>query len=142
MIDHKNKVTTKEDEDALRRMRCAERIKQRLTALGLSQADLARESGLSRGSISHYLHQRNTPNNLTAASLARVLKADPTWLSGYDVPSQPKAVPRELDSETTEKALELYQDENTRVLLDVKRILSEEDLQAVITLVKSLANRK
>jgi transcriptional regulator with XRE-family HTH domain len=125
-----------------RRRKCAERILQRLVITGIDQAELARRSGVSKSAISHYTHARNAPTNITAGKLARVLGADPVWLSGFDVPSQPKKVPRELDSDTTEKALELYADENARILLDAKRVLTEEDLAAVVQLVRSLANKR
>lgn len=125
-----------------RNEKCAERILQRLNACGLNQAELAKLSGVTRGAISHYIAGRNAPTNVTAGKLARVLGVDPVWLCGYDVPSQPKKVPRELDGDTTEKALELYADENARILLDAKRVLTEEDLAAVVQLVRSLANKR
>lgn len=121
---------------------CAERILQRLNACGLSQAQLALKSGLSRGSVSHYIAGRNTPNNVSAAKLAKVLGVDPVWLLGYDVPCKTVLAPKELDSETAQKALELYQDPSAKILLDAKRVLSEEDLQAVVTLINSLAARR
>jgi transcriptional regulator with XRE-family HTH domain len=53
---------------------------------GKKQADLVRETGLDKGSISSYLSGKYLPKDKAIAALARCLNVSEMWLWGYDVP--------------------------------------------------------
>ena len=60
------------------------RLEAAFTAAGISQAELARLSGIDRGSISLYLSGRYHPKADKLLRLAEALKVSPQWLSGID----------------------------------------------------------
>lgn len=64
----------------------AERLREALTAAGKKQADLVRETGLDRGSISSYLSGKYEPKQKAIYKMAQALNVSESWLLGYDVP--------------------------------------------------------
>lgn len=68
------------------------RIKEAMKAAGKKQADLTRETGIDKGSISHYVSGRYEPKQEAIYKLAMVLNVSEMWLWGYDAPRErPKA---------------------------------------------------
>jgi transcriptional regulator with XRE-family HTH domain len=61
-----------------------ERLAQRRRELGLEQSDLAKASGVSRGSISHYEKGLYEPKLEVLVLLARKLSCSADWLLGSD----------------------------------------------------------
>ena len=64
----------------------AQRLREALTASGMKQADLVRETGLDRGSISSYLSGKYEPKQKAIYKMARALGVSESWLLGFDVP--------------------------------------------------------
>lgn len=64
----------------------AQRLKEALQIAGKKQADLVRETGLDRGSISSYLSGKYEPKQKAIYKLAQALNVSEAWLLGYDVP--------------------------------------------------------
>ena len=62
------------------------RLKEAMQAAGKKQADLVRETGLNRGTISRYLSGEVEPRMDAAHKLASALGVSEMWLGGYDVP--------------------------------------------------------
>ena len=62
----------------------SERIKQARIYAGMTQAELAKESGLSCATISSYERGLKAPNVSIAAAIARVLRVSIDWLVGLD----------------------------------------------------------
>lgn len=60
------------------------RLEQAFEASGLTQAELARRSGIDRGSISLYLSGRYRPKADKLIRLASALSVSPEWLSGVE----------------------------------------------------------
>lgn len=70
----------------------AERLKVAMKAAKKKQADLTRETGLDKGSISHYVSGRYEPKQDAIYKLAMALDVSEMWLWGYDAPMErPKA---------------------------------------------------
>ena len=70
-----------------------QRLEQAFAASGLTQAELARSSGIDRGSISLYLSGRYRPKADKLLRLAGALGVSAEWLTGVDsVPTEP-AIP-------------------------------------------------
>ena len=65
----------------------AARLRQAMDAAGKKQADLVRETGLDRGSISSYLSGKYEPKQKAIYKLSQALGVSEAWLLGYDVPS-------------------------------------------------------
>lgn len=63
-----------------------DRILEAMRELGKSQADLVRDTGLNRGTISRYLSGAVEPRHEAAHKLAMALDVSEMWLFGYDVP--------------------------------------------------------
>lgn len=62
-----------------------ERLKTALDESGMTAADLARKSGINKGTISKYLHGGFIPKQSTIGTLATALNVSPAWLLGFDV---------------------------------------------------------
>lgn len=64
----------------------AQRIRKAMDAAGKKQADLVRETGLDRGSISSYLSGKYEPKQKAIHKLSKALDVSEAWLLGYEVP--------------------------------------------------------
>lgn len=64
---------------------CSERIKESMKSLELSQAELCRRTGISKGALSSYISGRYEPKQKTVYLLAKALNVNESWLMGYDV---------------------------------------------------------
>jgi transcriptional regulator with XRE-family HTH domain len=64
----------------------AQRLREALDNSGKKQADLVRETGLDRGSISSYLSGKYEPKQKAIYKMAQALGVSEAWLLGYDVP--------------------------------------------------------
>ncbi len=65
-----------------------DRLKEAMQVAGKKQADLVRETGLNRGTISRYLSGEVEPRMDAAHKLAAALNVSELWLGGYDVPRE------------------------------------------------------
>ena len=81
----------------------ANRIREAMSDMGITQQELADMSKLGKSSISHYVNGSNEPGNKSAYVLANVLNVNPAWLMGLDAPKE-KGI--DLDDRNA-KALEL-----------------------------------
>ncbi len=75
-----------------------DRLKEAMSDANLSQSDLARAIDCNRSVISYYLSGRNVANAKIHLKLSKILKVNPVWLEGYDVPKK------------TEKEIDLFYD--------------------------------
>ena len=63
----------------------SERLKEALKISGKKQADLAKETGIDKGSISSYLSGKYEPKASAINKLAIALGVSEMWLWGYNV---------------------------------------------------------
>lgn len=75
----------------------ANRIRIAMEKEGKRQTDLARETGIDKGSISHYLKGRYEPKQETIYRLAQALNVSEMWLWGYDVPMERPPEQKKMD---------------------------------------------
>lgn len=120
-------------------MEIGEKIKMLRESRGMSQEELAKKAGYkSRSSINKIeTDGRNLPQSKIAA-IAKALDVTPTYLMGWEPEPEQKQTSYYLNEETAKKAQEIYDDPNTRILLDARRDLAPEDLDIVVALVKKL----
>lgn len=74
-----------------------DRLKEAMQRTGKKQADLVRETGLNRGTISRYLSGAVEPRQDAAYKLALALNVSETWLWGYDVPMERSTAQKKND---------------------------------------------
>lgn len=90
-----------------------ERIKKALEVREMMPVDLARKSGINKGSISKYLKGDVIPKQSAIGAMAEALHVLPSWLMGYDVPMEavtPEVTTIDISklSEENKKRLEAY----------------------------------
>ena len=98
------------------------RIKQKMQIRDITQADLARITGIRASSISDYLSGKYQPKQDKIALIADALSVNPGWLMGYDEPKKP------ISSSIVEK-------KENRDLLAHYQKLSEHEQKILITMI-------
>lgn len=66
------------------KMITAQRLKEAMNDAGISLTELATKSNVSKSSISQYTHGTQSPSNLSASAMAKVLDVNPVWLMGFE----------------------------------------------------------
>lgn len=64
----------------------AQRLKEAINDAGLTASELAEKSHVSKSSVSQYVHATQSPSNISATAMAKVLGVSPMWLMGFNVP--------------------------------------------------------
>lgn len=64
------------------------RLKVAIELSGKKQIDIANETGIDKGSISHYLNGKYEPKQDAVYKIALCLNVSEMWLWGYDVPME------------------------------------------------------
>ncbi|WP_411842214.1 LexA family protein [Salinicoccus sp. HZC-1] len=77
-----------------------ERLKQAIKESGLSQAEVSKRSGISRGSITDYLKGRYEAKQDKVYDLAKVLGVRSEWLMGYNVAKKDITAPTTIQVST------------------------------------------
>lgn len=107
-----------------RQFTIAQRLREALNIRRKTQADLMRETGIDKGSISHYLSGRYEPKQKAIYKLAQALSVNEAWLLGYNVPMDRTAEQKKND-QLAELIVEMRTDDdlyNTVVALaELKR---------------------
>ena len=98
------------------------RIKQMMQIRDITQADLARITGIRASSISDYLSGKYQPKQDKIALIADALSVNPGWLMGYGEPKKP------ISSSIVEK-------KENRDLLAHYQKLSEHEQKILITMI-------
>lgn len=64
----------------------ARRLAIALSNASMRPQELSEKSGVSKASISQYVNGSHAPSNISSGKIAAVLKVNPLWLMGFDVP--------------------------------------------------------
>lgn len=118
----------------------ADRLKEAMDLVGKKQADLVRETGLNRGTISRYLSGEMEPRQKATHKLAVALGVSEMWLWGYDVPDTRTETQKKND-QLAQLVVRLRKNPD---LFDVCMSLSElpaADFASIKQLVFSLGNK-
>lgn len=115
-------------------------FKKRLVKLrtdkGLSQYDLARELGLSRGQISNYELGTRHPDYETLAKIAAYFEVSTDYLLGNDTAHQ-----HINDDVALEYLDELHKRPEMKTLFKVSRKATKEDIETTITIIEALKKK-
>lgn len=107
------------------------RLKEAMDTVGKSQADLARETGISKATLSRYLSGQFEPKQIAVNKLATALNVSEMWLWGCDVPMTKK-----------ETAPEDGLSEAKKQLLDLAENCSEEEAERLLQMMKLMLGKK
>ena len=107
----------------------SERIKIAMDLRGKKQIDLVRETGIDKGSISHYLSGRYEPKQEAVNKLAIALNVSEMWLWGYDVPME------RLSKEISPSEPSLTEGE--KMLLDLFNRVPKDQQQLVLQMIRA-----
>lgn len=69
----------------------AKRLIKALDDNRMTAAELSLKAHVSEASISQYVNGSHKPSNLSSGKMADVLKVNPLWLMGFDVPMKPES---------------------------------------------------
>ena len=69
----------------------SQRLRKAMDISGKTQADLVRETEISKGTLSRYLSGKFEPKQIAINKLATALNVSEMWLWGCDVPMERKA---------------------------------------------------
>lgn len=115
----------------------AQRLREALNAAGKKQADLVRETGLDRGSISSYLSGKYEPKQKAIYKMAQVLNVNEAWLLGYDVPMERSAESKKND-QLAKLIVKMRSDNDFYNMVADLAELDEEKYQSIRQLVATL----
>lgn len=108
-------------------MEFKDRLKGLRVRRGLSQAALAENLGVSKSLIGSYETGNRKPGYEVLKGMADLFNVTIDYLAGRE-----DCDVYRLDPEAAEKAREIYEDPNTRVILDAKRDLDPADLDFLV----------
>jgi transcriptional regulator with XRE-family HTH domain len=107
------------------------RLREAMRLAEKSQADLARETGISKATLSRYLSGQFEPKQIAVNKLAVALNVSEMWLWGCDVPMEKKkTAPKGGLSEAKKQ------------LLDLAENCSEEDAEKLLQMMQILLGKK
>lgn len=117
-----------------------ERLREAMADAGKKQADLVRETGLDKGSISSYLSGKYLPKDKAIAALARCLNVSEMWLWGYDVPKE-RTIEQKKNDTLVDVVSKLRKDpEFFSVVADLAE-LAPEEYTSVKAIISALRNK-
>lgn len=114
----------------------ATRLRKAMDASGKKQADLVRETGLDRGSISNYLSGKYEPKQKAIYKLAAALDVSEAWLMGYDIPKE-RPAERKKNDQLAKLIVRLRTDESFYYTVSALADLTESQYQSIAQLVSA-----
>lgn len=118
-----------------------DRLKEAMQAVGKKQADLVRETGLNRGTISRYLSGEVEPRMDAAHKLAASLGVSEMWLGGYDVP-RARTQSAIKNDQLSELVIRLRRDPEFFEAVSILASLQPSDFESVKPLLAALGSRR
>ena len=115
----------------------AQRLREALTEAGKKQADLVRETGLDRGSISSYLSGKYEPKQKAIYKMSQALNVNEAWLLGYDVPMA-RTDEQKKNDQLAELVVRLRRDNDFYNMVSALAELDESQYQSIRQLVATL----
>jgi len=107
----------------------AARLNAALNAKHLKQVDVARKTGISKGTIAHYFAGDYAPKYDKLEKIAAALGVSPDWLMGKDVPPENTALPRLIREQNESRLLAAYYAADDKTKKIVLQLLDLEGMQ-------------
>lgn len=110
---------------------CSIRIKKALNIRGMKQSELCLKTKIPKSALSEYISGAYEPKQDRVFLIAQALDVDPVWLMGFDVPMEKK---KEIPPD------ELTLTEGERAMLDLFRLVPEDQQQLVLQMIRAALN--
>ena len=117
-----------------------DRLKEAMQHAEKRQADLVRETGLNRGTISRYLSGEVEPRQDAAYKLALALNVSETWLWGYDVPKERTASQKKND-DLVKIIAQMRRDPKFFEIVSMLAELPAEQYDSLTTIISALGKK-
>ena len=117
-----------------------DRIKEAMHAANISQADVAKATGMSHSTISRYLSGKMEPKQKAIGLLARALNVTEMWLWGYDVP-QERPLEQKKNDNLVKVIARLREDPSFYELVTQLDKLSVDEYASIRQLISALVNK-
>jgi transcriptional regulator with XRE-family HTH domain len=114
------------------------RIEQALNIRNMKQVELVEKTGLSKGSINHWIKQRYQPKQNAIMKMAKALEVSEMWLAGYDVPMERPAAQIKND-ELVQLIYEIKENEDLKDLFSDICSLSGDQRNTIKSMVNELS---
>ena len=111
----------------------ATRLRDAMCHTGKTQADLVRDTGISKGTLSRYLSGKFEPKQIAINKLAIALNVAEMWLWGCDVPME-RPAPEELGT----LAAEVLASPDLARLAQLYLDLEESDRNMILMLAENM----
>lgn len=113
----------------------ANRLKIAMRNAGKKQADIVRETGIDKGSMSHYVNGRYEPKQDVVFELAKALDVSEMWLWGYDCPME-RPIEQKNNDAIVDIVLRLRKDEVFLSVVEKIKDMDEEKLSSLLGFLK------
>lgn len=117
-----------------------DRLREAMNVANKKQADLVRETGLNRGTISRYLSGEVEPRQDAAYKLALALNVSETWLWGYDAPME-RTSPQKLNHEIVKIIAQMRSDPKFFSIVSMLAELPAEQYDSLTTIISALGKK-
>ena len=117
-----------------------DRIREAMRDADKKQADLVRETGLNRGTISRYLSGEVEPRQDAAYKLALALNVSETWLWGYDVPKD-RTISQKKNDDLVKIIAQMRKDPKFFEIVSMLAELPSEQYASLTTIISALGNK-
>jgi transcriptional regulator with XRE-family HTH domain len=114
-----------------------DRIREAMRDADKKQADLVRETGLNRGTISRYLSGEVEPRQDAAYKLALALNVSETWLWGYDVPKE-RTISQKKNDDLVKIIAQMRKDPKFFKIVSKLAALPSEQYDSLTTIISAL----
>lgn len=126
--------------DDKRVARTADRLREAMDDVKITQADLMRATGLHRSAISRYLLGEYEPKAHAVGKMAKVLGVSEMWLFGYDVPKQRTEAQKKNDA-LAEVVVKLRSDADFYDVVSMLAQLPPAEYASIKQLIVALNNK-
>ena len=109
-------------------------------AANMSQAEVAKATGMSHSTISRYLSGKMEPKQKAISLLARALNVTEMWLWGYDVP-QERPMAQKKNDNLVKVIARLREDPSFYELVTQLDKLSVDEYASIRQLISALVNK-
>lgn len=103
------------------------RLREALEIREMKPSELAEKAGIARGTISHYLSGSMVPKSKRIYAIAQILKVQPAWLIGYDVPMEAPTEHPEVVSSIQKMFDQLNPDEQRTVMTMLSVLVNKKE---------------
>ena len=117
-----------------------DRLREAMNAANKKQADLVRETGLNRGTVSRYLSGEVEPRQDAAYKLALALNVSETWLWGYDVPMERSPIQKKND-DLVKIIAQMRKDPKFFGIVSMLAELPSEQYDSLTTIISALGKK-